>query len=198
LSTCPASMWSHRLSLSSRCALCHPLILLLCWLVVVSPLDMPPSCRLVISSSLCATFHCLDALAGCRTIISCHPLIAPSSRPLIVLAGCCVASPCAAISSSPSPKPSNAVKRCCRHQTPLPPPPLYAVSIVHRCHSCCPLPPSNSNTHICTSPPSNADACRRHPPLLMSISIAALSLPIRSPHHRRHVALSPFVVWQSL
>ncbi len=41
---------------------------------------------------------------------------------------------------SPSPLPLNALKRCHRHQTPLPLPPLNTVSIVHHhhcCHHCC-------------------------------------------------------------
>jgi hypothetical protein len=99
---------------------------------------------LVVSSPRRATSRCLVAPAGCCTIISCHPLVALPSRPLIVLAGCCVACPCTALSSScrsPSPTPSNAVKRCCCHRTPPPPPPLNAISIVHHCHSCHPSPP---------------------------------------------------------
>jgi hypothetical protein len=34
---------------------------------------------------------------------------------------------------------------------------LNAVSIVHRCHSCHPSPPSNANAHLCPSPLSNAE-----------------------------------------
>jgi hypothetical protein len=144
-------------------------------------------CRrpLVVSLSRRAASRCLITSVGCRIIISRRPLIAPPSCPLIVLAGCCIASPCAALSSSsrsPSPTPSNAVERCCRHQTPNnnsesfwekdppnsfelnrqilsttpPPPPLKAVSIVHRCHSCRPSPPSYDNAHLRPSPPSNA------------------------------------------
>ena len=89
---------------------------------------------LVVSSSHRAASHCLIAPAGCRIIISRRPLVAPPSCPLIVLAGCCVACPCAALSSSrrsPSPTPSNTVKCCCRNRTPLPPLPLNAVSIVY-------------------------------------------------------------------
>ena len=136
---------------------------------------------LVVSLSRRAASRCLITSVGCRIIISRPPLIAPPSCPLIVLAGCCIASPCAALlssSRSPSPTPSNAVERCCRHQTPNnnresfwendppnsfelnrqilsttpPPPPLKAVSIVHRCHSCRPSPPSNANTHLRPSP----------------------------------------------
>ena len=43
---------------------------------------------LVVLSSRCATSHCLVTSAGCRAIISCRPLVAPPSRPLIMLAGC--------------------------------------------------------------------------------------------------------------
>ena len=130
-------MLLHRLSLSSCCAPRLPLDLSSRRLVVALPLDAPPSRRLVVFLSCRAASHCLVAQAGCCAIISCRPLVAPPSRPLIVLAGCCIACPCAALSSSrrsPSPTPLNALKCCCRHQTPLSPPPLNAVSIVHRCH----------------------------------------------------------------
>jgi hypothetical protein len=130
-------------------------------------------------------------------VLSCQLVVAPSSlvvllkhRPLV-----CVACPCTTLSSSrrsPSPTPSNAVEHCCRHRTPPPPPPLNAISIVHRCHSCHPLPPSNANTHLlCPSPLSNADPRRRHPPPLMSISMVASSSPIRSPRHCRRRTLLP-------
>ena len=143
---------------------------------------------LVVLSSRRAASCCLVAPAGCRTIISHRPLVAPPSRPLIVLAGCCIVCPCAALSSSrrsPSPTPLNAVERCCRHRTPPPPPTLNAVSIIHCCHSCRPSPPINPNANLRPSPLSNADACRHHPPPLMSISIVASSSPIRSPHSCR-------------
>ena len=123
-------------------------------LVVALPLDSPPSHRLARAAS-CAP-------AGCRANISCCPLVAPPSSPLIMLAGCCFVfpCPCAALSSShrsPLPTPSNAIERCCRHRTPPPPLPLNAVSIVHRCHSCHPSPPSNANAHLCPSLLSNAE-----------------------------------------
>ncbi len=44
---------------------------------------------IVVLSSHHATSSCFIAPAGCRTIISHCPLIAPPSLPLIVLAGCC-------------------------------------------------------------------------------------------------------------
>ena len=73
---------------------------------------------LVILSSRCATSRCLVAPAGCRAIISWRTLVAPPSRPLIliVLAGCCFACPCAALlpsGCSSSPTPSNTIERCC-------------------------------------------------------------------------------------
>jgi hypothetical protein len=113
---------------------------------------------LVVSLSRHAASCCLVVPAGCCTIIFWFPLFAPPSCPLI---GCCVASPCAALSSSRrslSPMPSNTVERCCCHQIPPPPPQLNAVSIVHHCHSCRPLPSSNANAHLRPSPPSNASA----------------------------------------
>jgi len=55
---------------------------------------------LVVSSFRHVTLCCLVTPAGCRAIISCHPLVAPPSHPLIVLAGCCIAYPCTAILSS--------------------------------------------------------------------------------------------------
>ena len=147
--------------------LCRPLILLSCRLVVVLPLDTPPSRHLIVSSCRLSlshhvswfSHHHLSLFSRCTALLfSCS---------LIVLAGCWVASPFTALlssrRSSPLPTPSNAVKRCCRHRTPPPPPPLKAVSIVHHCHSCHPSPPSNDNAHLCPSPPSKADACRRHP-----------------------------------
>jgi len=66
------------------------------------------------------------------------------------------------------------------------------ISIVHCCHRCDPLPPSNANAHLCPLPPSNADTCHCHLPPLMSISIIILSLPIRSTHrHCRQKLLPP-------
>ena len=163
----------------------------------------PPSRPLIVPAGCCVASQCAALLLSCRLVVpplvvsSCQLVVTPSSlvvllkhRPLV-----CVACPCAALSSSrrsPSLTPSNAVGRCCRHRTPLPPPPLNAVSIVHRCHSCNPLPPSNANTHLlCPLPLSNADACRRHPPPLMSISMVASSSPIHSPRRCCHRTLSP-------
>jgi hypothetical protein len=111
--------------LSSRCLV----VLLSRCLVASSPHRLVVSSyhRLIVSPSCRAASRCLVAPAGCRAIISCCPQVAPPSRPLIVLAGCCVAFPCAALSSSccsPSLTPSNAIERCYLHQTPPPPPPL--------------------------------------------------------------------------
>ena len=106
-----------------------PLVILSCQLVVALPLnilslchplvnsshqlalDAPPSRRLFVS--LCCLLLSRRA-SWLSCIISCCPLVAPPSRPLIVLAGCCVACPCATLSSSrrsPLPMPSNAVER---------------------------------------------------------------------------------------
>jgi len=49
-STSRASLWLHHLSLSSCCAPRQPLVLSSRRLVVVSPLDAPPSCPLVVLS----------------------------------------------------------------------------------------------------------------------------------------------------
>jgi hypothetical protein len=96
----------------------HPLVNSSRQLVVASPLlvlslrPTPPSRRagwllrrlsmhrpLIVSLSRRVASHFRVAPAGCRAIISRRPLVAPPSRPLIVLAGCCVASPCASLSS---------------------------------------------------------------------------------------------------
>jgi hypothetical protein len=171
---CAALSSSHCTSwLLRRLSMCRPLVVLL---------------------SCCAASCCLVAPAGCCAIISRHPIVAPPSHHLIMLAGCCVASPCAALSSTchiPLPMPSNAVKHCCRHQTPPPPPPLIAVYIVLHCHSCHPSPPSNTNAHLRPSLPSNYDTRCRHLPPLMSISIVTSSSSICSPHHRCRRMLPP-------
>ena len=76
-------MLSHCLSLSSCCA-AYSSSRRAGWLLCASPLDVPPSRRLVVLS--CRLLFCLVAPAGCHIIISRRPLIAlPSSRPLIVL-----------------------------------------------------------------------------------------------------------------
>ena len=161
--TSPHPLVAPRTTLSSSCCVGW---LLHCLLM----------CRpLVASLSHRAASHCLIDPAGCCVIICHRPLIVPPSRPLIMLTGCCIACPCAARSSSrrgPLPTPSNAVECCCRHRTPPPPPPLNAVSIIHCCHSCHPLPPSNVNTHIAAvkhwrppSPPATADV-NFHPRLI--------------------------------
>ncbi len=183
-STRRTSLLSHCLSSSSRCVPHRPLVLLPVWLVVALPVSALPSRCLVVLLSCHAASCCLIVPAGCCTIIFWFPLFVPPSCPLI---GCCVASPCAALSSSRrslSPMPSNAVERCCCHQIPLPPPPLNAVSIVHRCHSCRPLPSSKT--------PTPTFVHHRHQRLaLMSISIIASSLPIHSPHRHCCQTLSP-------
>jgi hypothetical protein len=158
------------------------------------PLVVSSSRRLVVSSSRRASSCYLVTSAGCRAIISRRPLIAPPSRPLILLATCYVASPCAALLSSrcsPLLTPSNAVERCCRHRTPPPTSPLNTISIVHCCQSCHPSLPSNANAQLRRSSPSNADAHHRRPPPLMLISIVASSLPIHSPYRHCRRTLPP-------
>ena len=63
------------------------------WLLRLLSMRYP----LVILLSRCATSCCLVAPAGCCAIISRRPLVAPLSCPLIVLAGCCIACPCATL-----------------------------------------------------------------------------------------------------
>jgi len=82
----------NRLSSSSRCAT-HSSCCRGGWLLR----HLLTRRSLVVSLSRHATSRCLIAPVGCRIIISRRPFAAPSSRPLIVLAGCCVASPCAAL-----------------------------------------------------------------------------------------------------
>ena len=117
--TSPCPLVAPRIALtSSHCA---------DWLLLRLSTRRP----LFVSSSRCAASRCLVAPAGCRAIIYCRPLVAPTSRPLIMLGGCCITCPSAALLSSrciPSPMPSNTVECCCRHQTPPPLPPLNAVS----------------------------------------------------------------------
>jgi len=76
-----ASLLSHHcLSLSSCCAThssSRPARWLLCPLLTRRPL--------VVSSSRHAASHCIVVPAGCRIIISRRPLVAPPSRPLIVI-----------------------------------------------------------------------------------------------------------------
>ena len=187
----------------------HPLVLSLRQLVVPlpllvlslgRPLVLLSSCvaprRATLSTSLCLVVSPLVILSRQLVVASFFvgcPLVAPLSRPLIMTAGCCVASSCVSLLSSRCahhlcltiPLPSSIadaikkfVKRCCRHRTPLSPPSLNTISIIHRCHSCCPLPPLNTNAHLCPSTPSNADAPRCHTPPLMSVSIfASLAYP---------------------
>ena len=172
----------------------RPLILLSCRLVVASPLDAPPSrclvvllccplvvllCQLVVASSFIGvlSLHRPLVLSLCWLVVV-LPFLALPFCPLVAPAIFASPLPCC----SPSPMPSNALKRYCRHQMPMPPPSLNTVFIVHRCHSCHPSPRSKANAHRCPLPPSNVDTPHRHPPPLMSICIVALPSPIRSPH----------------
>ena len=98
--TC-TSLLSHRLSLSSRYAPRRPLVLSSRQLVVVSPLDAPPSRRLVVLSSRRAVSRCLVTplvvapsslvvlslhrplvLSSCWLVVALH-VLAPPSCPLV-------------------------------------------------------------------------------------------------------------------
>ena len=137
--------------LSLRC----PLFVLLRQLVAALPLAVLSLRHPLVNSS--------------RQLVVASPLLvlslcpAPPSPPLVMTAGCCVASQHVTLSLS------------CR----------LAVSLSRRASSRCLVPPSNANVQLRPSQLSNADARRCHPPPLMSISIVVSSSPIRSPH-RRH------------
>ncbi len=156
---CPLVVLSRQLVVTLPLAvlsLRHPLVNSWRQLFVASPLHIlslrptPPSRPLVAPAptGCCVAFRRAALSLSCRLVVpplvvSSHQLVVVSSYlvvlslhrtliPLIVLAGCCVACPCAALSSSwlsPSPMPSNAIKCCCRHRTPPPPPPLNAICI---------------------------------------------------------------------
>ena len=80
LTTRCTSLLLHRLSSSSRCATRCPLTLSLCRVVVESPLDVPPSCHLVVSLcclslSRCTSWllrHHLSSSSHCTTLLSSH------------------------------------------------------------------------------------------------------------------------------
>ena len=150
---------------------------------------------LVISSSCCAALssscpaswcsHHLSSSSRCAALSSSHHagwllrclFFAPPSHPLVVPAIFASPSPC----HSPSKTPPNTVKCCRYHRMPPPLSPLNVISIVHCCHSSRPTQPSNTNSHLRPSTPSNADARCRHLPPLVSIAIFASTSPIRSP-----------------
>ena len=149
----------HRLIFPSSCQLIAPAC---CCITSLRPLAAPRvalssyrctgwllhrlsmHCPLIVSSSRRAASCCLVLPAGCRAIISRHPLVALPSCPLIVLAGRCVASHCTTLLSShcsPSPMPSNAVERSAtieRHLYRPPVPQLPSIVTVKRKH-----PPSS-------------------------------------------------------
>jgi hypothetical protein len=133
-STRRTSLLSHRLSLSSCDAWRHPLILSLHQLVVVLPLDVPPSRCLVVSLSRCAASCCLVAPAGCQTIISCHPLVATPYCPVLLPPPNADTHrrhppPLMSISIVASLMPICSPHRHCRQTLPLP---LNAIFILHR------------------------------------------------------------------
>jgi hypothetical protein len=70
-STHHASLLSRRPSSSSHCARRRPLVLSSCRLVVTSPLNAPPSCRLVVSL-------CRLSLSCCASWLSRHHLLSSS------------------------------------------------------------------------------------------------------------------------
>ena len=154
----------------------HPLVILSRRLVAALPLEAPPSCRLavlschplivslrqlVVTTSLVVLSFCRPLVLSSCWLVVALPLFVPPSSPLVVPAIFALPLPCHCL----------AIVHRQRHRTPLPLPPLNAISIVHHCHSCCPLPPSNVNAHLRPSPPSNTDARHRHPPPLVSTSI---------------------------
>jgi hypothetical protein len=77
--------------------------------------------------------HCNRADAQCRPFRRCHlNLIVASAYPRCLVIVLCRR-------RNPLPPPLNDVKSCPCHQTPTPPPPLNAISIISRrhCHCCC-------------------------------------------------------------
>ena len=151
------SLLLHCLSSKPHCTPRHPLVLSSRRQVVASPLNVPPFRCLVV-------LLCRLSLSRCASWLSCHHLLSSSRCTTLssshragwLLRCLSLRLPLVLLSSrhSPSPTPSNAVERCCCHRTPppLPPLPLNAISIVQRCHSCRPSPPSNTNTHLRPSP----------------------------------------------
>jgi hypothetical protein len=95
------------------------------------PLVAPPSRPIVVPACFTSTLLvlllcCPLVLSSCRLVVV-LPLLAPPSRPFVVPAIFTSPSHC----RCPSPTPWNTIECCLHHQTPSPPPPLNAVSIVH-------------------------------------------------------------------
>ncbi len=91
----PLALSSHHLvvalplvNLSLRCPSCSLIAPAGCHIASPCPLVVPPSRCLVAPDDSC--------------IASCCPLVAPPSHPLIVLAGCCIASPPSHLLSAPA------------------------------------------------------------------------------------------------
>ena len=180
LSCCASWLWHHHLSSSSCCTALsssHRAGRLLCCLSLRSS-----SCRLVTP-------------AGCHIAYSC-PLFAPPSRQLVAPACCCIASPLpldaphAALSSSCCTGwllrrlmtcHSLVISSSCCATSHFPVAPAGCCNII----SCHPLVAPLSCPLIVPLPTSNADARRRHPPLLMSISIVVSSWHVCSPYRHR-------------
>jgi hypothetical protein len=136
-----ASLLSHQLSPSSCCAtlsssrragwLLHRLLMHHPFFISSSsscPLIVSSSCRAPLLSSCHARRQLVVplVLSSCRLVVA-LPLLAPPSHPLVMPAILASPSPCRSLSLTPS----NSVECCLCHQTPLPPPLLNAVSIVH-------------------------------------------------------------------
>ena len=121
---CPLVILSCQLVVALPLAvlsLCHPLVNSSCQLVVASSLLVlllhpnPPSRPLITPSGCCVASRHTTLLSACHLIVPPHfvslrqlivtpsslvVVAPPSRRPLIVLAGCCIACPWAALSSS--------------------------------------------------------------------------------------------------
>ena len=178
LTSCFASLLSHHLSLLSCPATSRCLVVPACCCTTSWRAALSSSCRIVVLP-LIVLLHQLVVASSYLVVLLLHiplvlsvalPLLAPPTCPLII------------VHRRRHQTLSNAAAAIKHH-------PLNTVSIIHRCHSCRPLPQSNPNANLCPSPPSNADTRRRHPPLLTSISIVTLSSPIRSPHRHCHRTL---------
>ena len=138
---------------------------------------------LFVSSSRRAASRCLVAPAGCRAIISLRPLVAPTSCP----PSCWVVVALPVLLPPSCPLVFYSITDAIKHRRMLLPPSNTTTTAaierrIHRCHSCRPSPLSNANARLCPSPPSNADAHHRHPPLLMSFSIVTSPSPISTSH----------------
>ncbi len=167
---------------------CHPHVNSPRQLLVASPLfvlslcPVPPSHPLIAPAGCCASSRCATLSSSRRHVVP--PLVvllrqlvvAPSSLIVLSLHRPLVLSSCWLLVALPVLAPPSPLNAACRHRTPPPPSSLNAVSIVHRCHSCHPSPPSNANAHLRPSPLSNADARRRLPCHRLSVAPTAVTV----------------------